>query len=909
MNEFLSYVVSGAITGCVYSLLGMGLVLTYMTTKTLNLAQGAFAFVGAYLFFELNTALGLPPALAAVIVVLVFAPLMGLLIEGAVMQHLDEASDAQRLLATVGLLVAIPAAFTFIVNELIKAGVGLASNQFALSVTGLGPAPKKIWDISGSLVVDSDQLVIVAAAALSALSMWFFVMKTRRGLSIRAAVDRPALGRLRGVDVRFTARSAWVLAASLSTLAGVVAAPNPAFGLNSDNYTLALVVAATAAALARFRSLPVAFAGGVALGIAQNLVSGYLQPHVSIAGFSSSTPFWLLFIALILLGRSRARLTGIAAAEAPPRSATTDLPAWRRRLPWAVATVVLICFTLLVADPIWQTIVLQGLAVGIVFLSFTVISGMGGMISLAQATYALSGGLMCGMLVDRGVPVTAAIILGALFACALGVITVLPAIRLGGITLSMATLAVAYVCDRFVFQTGWLSNTPDGWTLGRPSIGPLTFDDDRAMAMLLLGVLLLVVLGVHNLKRSATGRAIFAVRASEPAAAASGVSSIRTKLALFALSSAIAGLGGGLFFASVGAVNPASWPPLIGLLWLTVVAIFGLRSPGGAVVAGLVMYASPRIINHGILFWHGTSSTLIPSILFGLGAVGFAQQPEGVLADFSDKLRARRDRRRVPGPASGEVVPTPSAPRAPAIDGSDSPPAPSVNGVAPMLQLRGVAAGYGAVEVLRDIDLDVPRGKIVAVIGANGAGKSTLCGVISGLIAPTAGSVHLAGQDLEGVPAHERAQRGLFVAPESRGIFPGLSVDDNLSLTLDQAADRQALYARFEHLDRRRTQRAGDLSGGEQQILTLAPALQKAPAILVADEPTLGLAPQIITELQGLFRELRDRGVTLLLSEEKARDVLPVADYVVVLELGRVAWSGPVDEMDAALVARAYVGA
>ena len=921
MSTFLSYIVSGAITGCVYSMLALGLVLTYQTTRTLNLAQGAFAFVGALMFFELNTAFGWPPVLAGIAVVGVILPALGLVMEAAVMRHLSEASDGQRLLATVGLLVAIPAAFLFAIEQLMKAGVGVLGTQFALIVPGLGPSPKTQWQVTDSLVVDSDQLVVVAAAAISAAFLWWFVTRTRRGLGMRAAVDRPSLGRMRGIDVRLTARTAWVLAAGLSGLAGVAAAPNPAFGLNPDNYTLALVVAASAAALARFKSLPVAFAGGMLLGVAQNLVSGYLGPHINIVGFATSTPFWLLFIALIVLGRNKGeRATGVAATEAPPRSAASDLPAWRRGLPFAIATALLVVYTLFVADAIWQTIIVQALAVGILFLSFTVIAGMGGMISLAQATFGLAGGLFAGMLISHGVPLAFAAVGGIAFATALGVVSALPAIRLGGVTLSLATLAFAYICDRVLFQMKWLGNGQTGWEVPRPEIAGLDFTDDKLMAMLLLTIIFVVILGIKNLQRSPSGRAIYAVRTTEPAAAASAVSSVRTKLALFGVSAAIAGLGGVMFMSATGSVTSTTWTPLVGLLWLTVVAIFGLSRPAGAVIAGIMIFAFPRILQDGFLFFEGTESSLIPSILFGLGAVGLAQQPEGMLADWGNKFRERREKKAekaaaraaaASGTAPAIVSPVAEA-QAPLAQAATT-AAPATNGHGPVdgyaLDIQGLRAGYDEVQVLHGIDVRVPKGSIVAVIGANGAGKSTLCSVIAGLVAPTEGRVVLHGDDITDVPAHRRPEGGLLVAPESRGIFPSLPVDDNVALWLTDGADKDAMYERFEHLARRKSSRAGNLSGGEQQILTLAPILQRPPKVLIADEPTLGLAPQITKELMGYFVELKEQGTTLLLSEEKARDVLPIADHVIVLELGRVAWSGPRSELDVEVVARAYVGA
>jgi ABC-type branched-subunit amino acid transport system ATPase component len=168
--------------------------------------------------------------------------------------------------------------------------------------------------------------------------------------------------------------------------------------------------------------------------------------------------------------------------------------------------------------------------------------------------------------------------------------------------------------------------------------------------------------------------------------------------------------------------------------------------------------------------------------------------------------------------------------------------------------------------------------------------------------------VTLGGEDITAVPAHRRVGLGMLVAPESRGIFPGLSVSENLELRLS-AEDRQAAYERFPRLGERRNQTAGSLSGGEQQMLALSPLLVRPPRLVVADEPTLGLAPLIIAQLMELFTELREAGTAILLVEEKVRDVLSVADRVAFIELGHIVWSGDRSDLDDDQLTNIYLGA
>ena len=235
---------------------------------------------------------------------------------------------------------------------------------------------------------------------------------------------------------------------------------------------------------------------------------------------------------------------------------------------------------------------------------------------------------------------------------------------------------------------------------------------------------------------------------------------------------------------------------------------------------------------------------------------------------------------------------------------------------APVLAVERLAAGYGAIPVLEGIALSVGPGELVAVLGANGAGKSTLMRALSGLLRPVAGSIRLNGAELGALPAHAIARRGLALVPEGRQLFPHLSVLDNLRLgalrrrDLDAAAELPALLARFPALAARRDAPAGLLSGGEQQMLAIARGLIARPAILLLDEPSLGLAPALINTLFEIVAELREAGTTLLLVDQMAALALAVADRGYVLEGGRIVHQGRPEELahDSALE-QAYLGA
>jgi branched-chain amino acid transport system ATP-binding protein len=234
-----------------------------------------------------------------------------------------------------------------------------------------------------------------------------------------------------------------------------------------------------------------------------------------------------------------------------------------------------------------------------------------------------------------------------------------------------------------------------------------------------------------------------------------------------------------------------------------------------------------------------------------------------------------------------------------------------------MLSVRGLAAGYGRVEVLRGIDLHVDEGEIVCLVGANGAGKSTLLKAISGLVSPSAGSVSFLGRDITGLRPERVVRLGLSQVPEGRHIFAGLTVEQNLLLGAYVNGGRRAELSRlhgvvfelFPILRQRFTQRAGSLSGGEQQMLAIGRALMSEPKLVLLDEPSLGLAPLLVKQIFEITQDLRARGIPILVVEQNVSAVLKIADRAYVLETGRIAGQGPASELLADdEVKRRYLG-
>lgn len=238
-----------------------------------------------------------------------------------------------------------------------------------------------------------------------------------------------------------------------------------------------------------------------------------------------------------------------------------------------------------------------------------------------------------------------------------------------------------------------------------------------------------------------------------------------------------------------------------------------------------------------------------------------------------------------------------------------------------MLTIQNLEAGYGKVKVLHGISMEVPKGKVVTLIGSNGAGKTTAMRAISGMIRPTAGAISLGDKRIDGLESHRIARYGIAHSPEGRRVFATMTVTDNLTLGAfprltrarprgDVEADLERALELFPRLKERRLQLAGTLSGGEQQMLAMARAVMLAPEVVLLDEPSMGLAPILVDEVFRIIERLKGEGVTMLLVEQFAAAALAVADYGYVLENGRIATHGAAEKLkDDPGVKAAYLGA
>ena len=231
-----------------------------------------------------------------------------------------------------------------------------------------------------------------------------------------------------------------------------------------------------------------------------------------------------------------------------------------------------------------------------------------------------------------------------------------------------------------------------------------------------------------------------------------------------------------------------------------------------------------------------------------------------------------------------------------------------------LLEVKDINVHYGKIAALKGISIEVNEGEIVSLIGANGAGKTTTLKTISGLRPLSSGQILFNGEDISKTPGHKRVQLGIGQSPEGRGVFPGMTVQENLLMGAytrkgDLSGDLDEVYELFPRLNERKTQFGGTMSGGEQQMIAIGRALMTKPKVLLLDEPSMGLAPMLIAQIFTIIKEINSRGTTVLLVEQNAQQALKLSDRAYVLETGRVVKSAPgVELLNDPGVRAAYLG-
>jgi branched-chain amino acid transport system permease protein len=617
VHEFLTYLVIGIVYGATYAVTASGLVVTYATSGVFNFAHGAIGMVAAYVFWALHVAGGMPSFLAAAIVVLVLAPLAGAAIERGLVRGLHGAPVTASIGVTVGLMLAL---------------VGIASVLWDPDITRIVPSFFSQSDLVrvAGVNITYDQVMALIVAAVVAVALRLLLYQTRAGMSMRAVVDDPTLVALAGRSPARSAQLGWVVGASLAAAGGVLVATQQLGTLDIEALTFLVVSAYAAAIVGRLRSVPLTFVGAMVLGIAVSFTnSSYIPQSVSNnLQLYQTMPMVLLFLVLLVLPHGRLR------THAAARGTLLRVPSLRTSI---AAGVLLVAVTWVVSGFISRANVdyaAEGLALALVMLSLVPLTGYAGQISLCQLTFAGLGAFAMGKVAGGASP------LGLLAAVGLaggaGLLVALPAIRLRGLYLALATLAFASAMDSAFFGNTNVMTLQLVLQVGRSPVFGMSFVTDRSFLVLLSVVFALAAIGVVALRRSRFGRRLVAMNDSPAACATVGVSLVRTKLAVFGLSAALAGLAGALYGGVSGLVTNQDFQMLSSLAILLLATVWGIRSVTGVLLAGLSFVLIPLIPD--------ASRYELVYVLSGLGAIAISRNPEGVIGDYVARLGALRER-------------------------------------------------------------------------------------------------------------------------------------------------------------------------------------------------------------------------------------------------------------------------
>ncbi len=889
----LGTVLYGVLYGSLNGLLAIGLVLTYRVSRTINFAYGsmggASAAVGVGLFGGLHW-----PWAIDIMVGLVAGAVLGALVGALVNWRF---SNAPRLVVTV-VTIALSQVFGGIavyIPQWLHTPVRFSLAGFQ---TGLNSMNLMINPV---LFTGNELLILIVVPCVVAAVAWF-LLRTDAGRAVRAIADNGDRARLLGIPARRLLLGVWALSGVVAALAVLLAAPDQGVTITATAGPTLLLAPLAAAVVARMERLGLAFGAAIALGVVQ-YVTGL---NVSKQSVSTVVLLVVVVVALLLQHRSSSRAEAADESSWSVIGAVRPIPAALRNLRevrlaryagiLVLATVALMLPAILPSSRLDQ--VSGAVVLGLAALSLVMLSGWGGTISLGQMGLVGVGAITAGDLMQHlNLDLFFALAAGGVTAAAAAVILGLPALRVKGLFLAVTTLAFAVAADDFFFNgTNFPSLLPSA--VLRPVLWKrFNLGGEGDLYVLCLGVLVMAIVLIHGLRRSRTGRAVLATRDNLRGAEAAAVPTTKVRLTAFAISGLIAGVAGGLYVviysSAAGTGVGSSFPSSESLLVFSMAVIGGLTSIGGALTGVALL----QVI--GIAF------PKLQVLLSGLGLlvvlVVFPSGLAGVFALVRDRLLAVLARRRgLDLSAWGDA--SPLYEHAPRPD-EDTPP----QGVAVtdehevLLRCSNVNASYGPMQVLFGIDLTVRHGEILALLGTNGAGKSSLLKSITGLLPPHAGAITLDGEAIDGESTERIAGRGLTMMPGGRGTFSSLTVAENLrvaswSLRHDRAAAataRQDVLELFPTLAQRSGVAAGNLSGGEQQMLSLAMAFLTKPRLLCIDELSLGLAPTVVADLIDAVHEIHRQGTTIVIVEQSVNVALLVAQRAVFLEKGQVRFSGP----------------
>ncbi len=604
MTSFLQYTIFGIILGAGFAIAATGLVVTYTTAGVFNFAHGAVGMIAAFSYWELVANHHVPAVLALVIILLVGAPIAGALVERVLMRRLHGATAERPIMVTLGLLVILTGVATIVWSP---------KSQYQLNPI-----------VSGSFRLVSinlqyQQVLTIGIAVALVIGLRFLFSSTRTGVGLRAVVDDPALLAMSGASPDAMSQYGWILGFVMAALAGVLLAlTQEQTGISIVAMTLLVVNGYAAAIVGRLKNISVTFIAAIVIGLLEDYIIYYALPHLSQSLNSDITlalPMVFLFIALVMLPSVRLRAVGRLSTVRVPR-----MPSGKESVLGGAAFLVLA----VIASVVLSSVVVRGtnllnlggevMALGIVGLSLVLLTGYSGQVSLCQFSFMGIGAFLMGKVAGGGSLL--GLLAAALVCAVLGALVALPTLRLRALYFALATFAFADAVDQGFFQDSRVFG--GGINVGRIILPGLSFGGDRSEFLLLSVFFVLVALLVLTIRRSLFGRRLVAMSDSPAAYATVGLNLAATKVAVFAIAAAMAGVAGGLYATVNGTVGSADFGFFSGIIFVLFVTVWSIRTVSGAFLAAVTYVVLTTFWSTGLGLVAGAGIILIGRAASGI---------------------------------------------------------------------------------------------------------------------------------------------------------------------------------------------------------------------------------------------------------------------------------------------------
>lgn len=646
METFLQYTILGLVIGSVYGIAASGLVVTYTTSGIFNFAHGAIAMLAAFTYWQVRFDWGWPTPIALVLVLGVLAPLLGAALYGVIMRGLRGTAEVTRIVVPVSVMLGFLALSTWVWEPEPR------SPRLFLKFFGAGNNVS-VFGVN----VSWHELIALGLAVVIAIGLRYLFFHTRRGVAMRAVVDDPDLLELNGGRPQRLAVISWALGAFLAALAGILITPIQGSAMSAHALTLLVIDAFAAAMFGRLRSLPRTFVGAMVLGLAGSYVIGYFPASdwTWTGNFRVSLPMIVLFAVLLFLPQDRLRGAVVRTRE------RFRMPTIRSAVTWGIVLIGVVALLRTIMAPTAINSLAFGMTAAVVALSLVLLTGYAGEINLAVLSFGAIGAIVVHHYGQTGSgPDTRSTLGGYVLAavvCALiGGLVALPALRLRGLYLALATMAFGVFVTNMVLREiterqlplvhTRFSIFPSGnLTVARPKVGPVDMASMPTFLMYVTCLFAVLGVGLVALRHSSLGRRLTAMKDSPAASATLGQNLLTLKLVVFMASAAIAGVGGALMTAQLGAANMDRYDIILSLTLLMLTVVGGIGYVSAALFGGVMFGVGFVALQHtfdklavdigqldGMFLFLASLTTVLPALM----GIGLGRDPSGVVTRFVD---------------------------------------------------------------------------------------------------------------------------------------------------------------------------------------------------------------------------------------------------------------------------------